>query len=66
MDAHFRDVLDSIRESLSDADEHTTISASQISNIIIASKQLTSLVERLYKRILDLERVQNERASESS
>jgi len=64
MNAHIRDVLESIHESLSDADYHTTVSPEQIGNIISASKQLADLVERLYERILDLERVQNERGEQ--
>jgi hypothetical protein len=63
---HFRDVLESIQDSLSEADYHTTVSPEQIGYLISAVKQLTDLSERLYERILDLERVQNECAAESS
>jgi hypothetical protein len=66
MQPHFRDVLDSIQDSLSEADYHTTVSPEQIGYLISAVKQLAGLSERLYERIIDLERVQNERAAESS
>ena len=64
MQPHFRDVIESIRDSLSEADERTTVTPEQISYLINAVKHLTDLSERLYGRILDLERVQNERAEE--
>lgn len=64
MEAHFRDVLESIHDSLSEADYHTTVSPEQVTYLISAVKQLTGLTERLYQRIIDLERVQNERAAD--
>ena len=64
MEPHIRDGLESIHRALSDADEHTTVSAEQVGNVIVASRQLADLVERLYKRIVDLEKVQNERGEQ--
>ena len=64
MQEHIRDALESIREELSEADYSTTVSSAQIGSIVIAARQMTSLIERLYERIVDLERVQNERAEE--
>jgi hypothetical protein len=64
MDAHFRDALESIRDSLSEADYRTTVSPEQVTYLISAVKQLADLTERLYGRIVDLERVQNERGAE--
>ena len=61
MEPHIRDSLQAIRDTLSDADDSTTVTPKQIGDIIIAASQLTDLVERLYERIIDLERVQNER-----
>jgi hypothetical protein len=60
MEPHIRDAIQAIRDKLSDADDSTTVTAKQIGDIIIAAGQLTDLVERLYTRIIDLERVQNE------
>jgi len=64
MNEHFRDILESVRDSLSEADYHTTVSPEQINYLISAVKQLADLSERLYGRIIDLERVQNERCAE--
>lgn len=62
MQNHFRDDLQSIHDLLARADEAPGTSASGF--VIISIDRLTDLVERLYNRILDLERVQNERDSD--
>lgn len=52
------DAIDEIREALSDADERTTVTPSQIASLLSAVKQLTGLVERLHARVLFLEQQQ--------
>lgn len=63
MKPHFRDQLQAIRDQLDRADTQPLCEA-QIGSILIASSHLADLCERLYERILDLERVQNERGEE--
>lgn len=63
MNPHIRDVLQSIRDQLDRADMQPRTEA-KIGMTMIAVGQLTDLCERLYERILDLERVQNERGEQ--
>ncbi len=63
MQPHIRDVIQATRDLIDRADVQPRTEA-QIGCTILAVSQLTDLCERLYSRILDLERVQNERASE--
>lgn len=64
MNEHFLNVLESIRADLGSADYSTVVSSDQIHDLVTAVSQLTDLAERLYKRIVDLENVQNERGAE--
>lgn len=64
MEPHIQELLESIHNSLSAAGNHTTVSPEQIGDLISAVKQLADLTERLYDRIVELEHVQNERASD--
>lgn len=60
MEVHIRDCIQAIRDQLDRADRQP-LSEAQIGMTLIAVGQLTRLAERLYERIVDLERVQNER-----
>lgn len=60
--SYFRDVLDDIKDNLSDANHSTIVSPDQIHNLIIANYRMVDLIERLYNRLVDLETVQNERS----
>lgn len=57
------DVIQGVRDQLDRADVQPK-SEAQIGMTMIAVSRITDLVEHLYQRIADLERVQNERASE--
>jgi len=61
MQPHIQDVIQGISDQLDRADAQPR-SEAQTGMIMIAVGQLLDLTERLYKRIVDLERVQNERA----
>lgn len=63
--AYLPDVIQGIRDQLDRADAQQRAEA-QIGCTMIAVGQLVDLCERLYQRVADLERVQNERAGESS
>lgn len=59
------DVIQGIRDQLDRADVQPRTEA-QLGCTMIAVGQLVDLVELLYNRVADLERVQSERAGESS
>ena len=63
MQPHIHDAIQGVRDQLERADVQPRTEA-QIGCTMLAVSQLTDLVERLYERILDLERVQNEQESE--
>lgn len=60
----FHDTIDAIRADLGNADYSTVVNSDQIHDLVHAVGQLTDLVEYLRNRIKDLEKVQNERASD--
>lgn len=55
-------LIEGVRADLSNTDYSTVVSSDQIHDLVSAVEQLTQLSEQLFKRILDLERVQNERS----
>lgn len=59
--AYVPDMIQGVRDQLDRADVQQRAEA-QIGCTMNAVSQLTDLVERLYQRIADLEKVQNERA----
>jgi len=61
MEPHIRDSIQSVRECLDVAGESVDVDAA---DVLIAVRLLTKVVERLYNRILDLEKVQNERGEQ--
>lgn len=63
MQPHIRDQIQAIHDQLDRADVQPR-SEAQIGMTMIAVGQLIDLCERFYSRIVELERVQNERASE--
>lgn len=52
------DELDAVRETLSEANERTTVTPEQIGHLIIAVGQLTRIVEKMNARVLFLEQEQ--------